>query len=72
SRPTAVATSASDRPAITTSGPAPLVATAVGLLVALPCVFSYNALSKRVRDLIGETEALGRRLGASARAEAKR
>ena len=49
-----------------------LVATAVGLLVALPCVFAYNALNKRVRDLIGETEALGRRLGASARAEAKR
>jgi biopolymer transport protein ExbB/TolQ len=49
-----------------------LIATAVGLLVALPCVFSYNALQKRVRDLIGETEALGRRLGASARAEAKR
>jgi hypothetical protein len=35
-------------------------------------VFAYNALQKRVRDLIGETEALGRRLGASARAEAKR
>jgi biopolymer transport protein ExbB len=49
-----------------------LVATAVGLLVALPCVFAYNALNKRVRDLIGETEALGRRLGASVREEAKR
>ncbi|HEX4046787.1 MAG TPA: MotA/TolQ/ExbB proton channel family protein [Elusimicrobiota bacterium] len=49
-----------------------LVATAVGLLVALPCVFAYNSLNKRVRDLIGETEALGRRLGASAGAEAKR
>jgi biopolymer transport protein ExbB/TolQ len=49
-----------------------LVATAVGLLVALPCVFAYNTLNKRVRDLIGETEALGRRLGASVRAEAKR
>ena len=49
-----------------------LVATAVGLLVALPCVFAYNALNKRVRDLIGETEALGRRLGASVRDEAKR
>ncbi len=48
-----------------------LVATAVGLLVALPCVFSYNALQKRVRDLIGETEALGRRLS-SVRAEAAR
>jgi biopolymer transport protein ExbB/TolQ len=49
-----------------------LVATAIGLLVALPCVFAFNALQKRVRDLVGETEALGRRLGASARAEAKR
>ncbi len=49
-----------------------LIATAVGLLVALPCVFAFNALQKRVRDLVGETEALGRRLGASARAEAKR
>jgi biopolymer transport protein ExbB/TolQ len=48
-----------------------LIATAVGLLVALPCVFAFNALNKRVRDLVGETEALGRRLGASARAEAK-
>jgi biopolymer transport protein ExbB len=49
-----------------------LIATAVGLLVALPCVFAFNALNKRVRDLIGETEALGRRLGAFGRAEAKR
>lgn len=49
-----------------------LVATAVGLLVALPCVFAFNALTKRVKDLAGETEALGRRLGASARAESKR
>ena len=49
-----------------------LIATAIGLLVALPCVFSFNALQKRVRDLVGETEALGRRLGASAHAEAKR
>ena len=49
-----------------------LVATAVGLLVALPCVVAFNMLQKRVRDLVGETEALGRRLGASARAEAKR
>ena len=49
-----------------------LVATAVGLLVALPCVFAYNALQKRMRDLVGETEALGRRLGASGRAEGRR
>lgn len=43
-----------------------LIATAVGLLVALPCVFAFNAFQKRVKDLVGETEALGRRLGASA------
>ena len=49
-----------------------LVATGVGLVVALPAVAAYNALNKRVRDLTGETEALGRRLGASVRAEAKR
>ncbi|MFI5347078.1 MAG: MotA/TolQ/ExbB proton channel family protein [Elusimicrobiota bacterium] len=49
-----------------------LVATAVGLLVALPCVFAFNAFTKRVKDMVGETEALGRRLGACARAEAKR
>jgi biopolymer transport protein ExbB/TolQ len=49
-----------------------LVATAVGLLVALPCVFAFNAFTKRVKDMVGETEALGRRLGACARAESKR
>jgi biopolymer transport protein ExbB len=43
-----------------------LVATAVGLLVALPCVFAFNNLQKRIKDLMGEMEALGRRLGASA------
>jgi len=49
-----------------------LVATAVGLLVALPCVFAFNGLQKRSRDLIAETEALGRRLGSHARGEARR
>jgi biopolymer transport protein ExbB/TolQ len=49
-----------------------LVATAVGLLVALPCVFAFNALQKRARDLLSETEALGRRLGSRARGEARR
>jgi len=48
-----------------------LVATAVGLLVALPCVFSFNLFQKRTRDLLDETEALGRRLGAVS-LEAKR
>jgi biopolymer transport protein ExbB/TolQ len=49
-----------------------LVATAVGLLVALPCVFSFNGLQKRVRDILSETEALGRRLGSRERGEARR
>jgi biopolymer transport protein ExbB len=49
-----------------------LVATAVGLLVALPCVFAFNTFSKRVRDLLSETEALGRRLGARSRVESRR
>lgn len=42
-----------------------LVATAAGLLVALPCVFAFNFLHKRTRDLIAETESLGRRLNAA-------
>lgn len=49
-----------------------LIATAVGLLVAIPCVLAFNALQKKVRDLLSETEALGRRLGAAARAESRR
>lgn len=43
-----------------------LVATAVGLLVAIPSVLAFNIFSKRVRDLLAEAEALGRRLGAKA------
>lgn len=49
-----------------------LVATAVGLLVALPCVFAFNMLSKQVKDLVGETQALGRRLIAGSRVEARK
>lgn len=44
-----------------------LIATAVGLLVALPCVMAYNVLQKTSRDLLVETEALGRRVVSSAR-----
>ncbi|MDX6770417.1 MAG: MotA/TolQ/ExbB proton channel family protein [Elusimicrobiota bacterium] len=44
-----------------------LIATAVGLLVALPCVLAYNALQKATRDLLVETEALGRRVVSAAR-----
>ena len=39
-----------------------LIATAVGLLVAIPAVMTYNYLQKRVNDLLAETDALSRLL----------
>ena len=39
-----------------------LVATAVGILVALPCVIAYNIFHKMVEDRIADAEILGRRL----------
>lgn len=47
-----------------------LVATAVGLFVAIPCVVGYNYFSKRVRDILSGTEALGRIMLAHIRAQA--
>lgn len=44
-----------------------LVATAVGLFVAIPCVIAYNYFSKNVKDLLGGTESLGRYLMAHVR-----
>jgi len=41
-----------------------LVATAVGLLVAIPAVLAFNFLQKQLRDLLSETEALGQRWSA--------
>lgn len=41
-----------------------LVATAVGLLVAIPSVLAFNFLQKKLRDLLSETEALGLRYSA--------
>ncbi len=41
-----------------------LVATAVGLLVAIPAVLAFNLLQKKLRDLLNETEALGLRYSA--------
>jgi len=41
-----------------------LVATAVGLLVAIPSVLAFNFLQKKLRDLLSETEALGQRWSA--------
>ena len=37
-----------------------LVATAVGLFVAIPCVVSYNFLSGKAKDILAQTESLGR------------
>jgi biopolymer transport protein ExbB len=45
-----------------------LIATAVGLFVAIPCVVAFNFLNKRVRDLLSGTESLGRFLLAQVRA----
>ena len=41
-----------------------LVATAVGLLVAIPSVLAFNFLQKKLRDLLSETESLGLRYSA--------
>jgi biopolymer transport protein ExbB len=46
-----------------------LIATAVGLLVAIPAVMAYNYLQKRVNDLLDETDALSRRFLAELKAE---
>jgi biopolymer transport protein ExbB len=45
-----------------------LIATAVGLFVAIPCVVSYNYFQKKVKDLLSGTEALGRFVMAQVRA----
>lgn len=37
-----------------------LIATAVGLFVAIPCVISYNYFKKQVQDLLSTTETLSR------------
>lgn len=44
-----------------------LVATAVGLFVAIPCVVGYNYYQKKVKDLLSGTESLGRFLMAQIR-----
>jgi biopolymer transport protein ExbB len=47
-----------------------LIATAVGLLVALPCVVAYNILQKQIKDLLNETEAMARLLLAKTKSRA--
>lgn len=46
-----------------------LIATAVGLFVAIPCVVGYNYFQKQVKDLLSGTESLGRFILAKVRAE---
>ncbi len=46
-----------------------LIATAVGLFVAIPCVVSYNYFQNKVKELLSGTEALGRFILAQARAD---
>ncbi len=47
-----------------------LIATAVGLVVAIPCVVAYNYFTKRAKDLLAGAESLGRLLLARLRSEA--
>lgn len=49
-----------------------LVATAVGLLVAIPSVLAFNFLQKKLRDQLSETEALGQRYAAARTTHAQR
>ena len=44
-----------------------LIATAVGLFVAIPCVVAYNVYQKIVKDLLSGTESLGLLLTAQVR-----
>ncbi|MBI5239652.1 MAG: MotA/TolQ/ExbB proton channel family protein [Elusimicrobia bacterium] len=46
-----------------------LVATAVGLFVAIPCVVAYNYLSGKTKDLLARTESFGRILLAHVRTQ---
>lgn len=39
-----------------------LIATAVGLLVAIPCVVAFNYFQKQIKDLFADSEALNRLL----------
>ena len=37
-----------------------LVATATGLLVAIPCVIAYNIFSKQIKEILAESDAMAR------------
>ncbi len=48
-----------------------LIATAVGLFVAIPCVMAYNYFQKRVKDLFAGAESMNRLLLARLKVRAK-
>jgi len=39
-----------------------LIATAIGILVALPCVVAYNLINKRIKDVLLDADRLGKQL----------
>ena len=49
-----------------------LVATAVGILVALPCVASYNFFQKRIKDTLIDADRFGKQLIAVLESESTR
>jgi biopolymer transport protein ExbB/TolQ len=49
-----------------------LVATAVGLFVAIPAVVAYNLLQRRVKITIAQVDSLAHQVLANVRAESKK
>ena len=48
-----------------------LVATAAGLLVAIPCVVAYNYFQKSIREILADADAMARLLLARLKTEKK-
>jgi len=58
-----LAASAGQGPEVVMSGLAEaLVSTAVGILVALPCVAAYNYIEKRINDILIDADHFGRQM----------
>jgi biopolymer transport protein ExbB/TolQ len=58
-----LATSGGQGPEVVMSGLAEaLVATAFGIVVALPCVASYNFLQKKINDIINDADHFGKKI----------
>ena len=49
-----------------------LVATATGLLVAIPCVVAYNIFSKMIKEILADSDAMSRLVLARLKTDAKR